>query len=135
MTQPYSLGAQTILAQFVHGREVVNTVGQVIIGAGSFDPSLVPSVGRAILWVVVIATSDITAAAEIELFNVTDGGVVAASQLTSALLSADEQSVTLAVPADLPDALKDYEVRLNINNQPGVEFVTCWKAMLKAQWS
>jgi hypothetical protein len=108
-----------VAASFV---DSIRETDQVVATAQSvvrFDPSqlIAPGSGiirtitfEALLW----ASAGMTA--EIELYNLTDGTAVAGTLLTTTgTVPTAVVSGNLAVPAVLPNAARDYEVRLRIS--------------------
>lgn len=92
--------------------------GFVIVGGRRIDPSLFASGGGAIVRTMTFraeayATPGMTA--QVRLFNYTDGVAVASSVLSTSSTTPAQLTVTLATPADLPNALKLYEVQLRIS--------------------
>ncbi len=110
------------------------------IGGDNFDPSTIPDPGapmfptRKITFVARLYTSSASIGAQIRLFNVTDGTAVASTVLTSTSVIPENQSVVLAVPADLPNSEKSYEVQLR-NTSGSSTTAFCQKAEFIITWS
>jgi len=115
---------------FVNGAKISETAGPRIIGSRSFDASRLPQEGLTFNWEVSLAVSLGSIFAQIQLYNLTAGGVVAGSQLQTALTTAQNLSAVITLPL----SLQEYEVRLNISSQPASEFATSWYAAIRPTW-
>jgi hypothetical protein len=100
------------------------------IGTLSIDPSSYPGYVTAKFQAIIEATGTKTAA--IQLYNLTDGGVVAGSLLTAT--SNDPTLVEATVT--LPSAAKTYEVQLRMTTVDlvNVDSVTCTSARILLAW-
>ncbi len=99
------------------------------IGTLRLDPTAYPSYSTAKFQVVLEATTGKTA--EARLYNVTDGGVVSGSTLTSTSLTPEVVEATVT----LPSAQKVYEVQLRMTvANAGSDLVTCTCARLLLAW-
>lgn len=105
-----------------------NTVGKRI-GTLRIDPTRYPSYSTAKFQVILEVTTGKTA--EALLYNVTDGGPVAGSTLTSTSTTPEVQEATVT----LPSAEKDYEVQLRMTAaNAGSDLVTCTCARIFLSW-
>jgi hypothetical protein len=115
---PIVSGAQS------HTTEVGKRIGTLRI-----DPTTYPSYSTAKFQVILEATTGKTA--EALLYNVTDGGVVSGSTLTSTSTTPEVKEATVT----LPSAQKDYEVQLRMTvANAGSDLVTCTCARLLLAW-
>jgi len=86
-------------------------------------------------------TDDVTPlAANIILKNLTDGGTIPATLLASSSLTPEMvESAALSIPGDLPNAEKDYEVQIQVDDtfgSPGAsDRIACKHASLRITWS
>jgi hypothetical protein len=115
--------------------ETVATNTYTSIGGDTFNPSSIPnpSGSRKITFNANISTSVISVAAEIRLYNVTDGALVTGTEFSSTSLTPDFKTVILTVPADLPNAEKIYEVQLRTATA-GAVVAFCQKAEFIITW-
>lgn len=116
------------------------------IGGFRFNPALYYPGGlgvtRQIFFEAMLETTDDTTPlpAEIKLRNITDGGDVTNSTLSSTSLTPEIQtSSALTIGGDLPDAEKDYEVQLRLDDTSGApgpsDRVACKMAKLRIVWT
>jgi|SRR5271166_3816 len=90
--------------------------GPVQMSQFPFDPSVYPTTGRTIFLKIVFFCSSVSDTCTVVLTNVTDALTVAT--LTTSLTTPDFQTAILAVPANLPNSLKQYA--LTVQRSGGV---------------
>ena len=105
------------------------------IGGDEFDPSSIPSDGRTIQFVARLYVTDVSIDGYMRLYNLTDGAEVAGTELMGSSLTPERQEVTLAVPANLPNSEKTYEVQLRMGTADGTNSVFCQKAEFRITWT
>ena len=118
--------------QAVAGLQTTAQTTATRIGSVRIDPTKFPSNAQVTFQVALDVTSGMTATCQ--LYNVTDGGIVSSSALTST--STTTQVVTSGA-LTLPSAQKDYEVQLFISSgTPGVnDHVDCTSAKVILTWA
>lgn len=109
----------------VSGKQVALSNSWKVIGALKLDPTGYPSYSQATFQVALSVTSGQTV--EVRLYNVTDGGVVGDSTLTSSSTSTEVVEATVT----LPSAEKLYEVHLRLGSaQGGSDEAVCSEARI-----
>ena len=100
------------------------------VGTLSIDPTKYPSYATAKFQAIIEATG--TKTAEVSLYNVTDGGVVASSTLTATSTNPTLVEATVT----LPSAAKLYEVRVRLTtvSVPNTDIATCTCARILLAW-
>jgi hypothetical protein len=114
----------------VSGSQTWNLNTFLRIGTLSLDPTKYPGFTTAKFQAIIEATG--TKTAEIQLYNSTDGGIVAGS-----VLSAPATAPTLVeATVTLPSALKTYEVHLRMTtvDAPNLDSGTCTSARILLAW-
>jgi len=118
---------------FVCGAQSTTQTGYQEIGRRTFDPSTWSATGRTI---VLVMDGEVAVAGQtlsVELYNITDAASVVV--LTSTSTTGDEQeSATLAVPADLPNSKKTYSLRIKRTGGTATDQVTCKNAYLEVRY-
>ena len=106
------------------GTQSTNLTSYQVIGGIVFSPATYSY--TSITLEVMLETTNAGFTAQLRLFNVTDSIVVGADPLlTSVSLTPERKTVVLAVPADLPNSLKVYELQLKMSAASNSERVTC----------
>jgi len=111
------------------------------IGGDEVGPSALPTLGRTITFISRISTTDVTISADIRLFNITDGVIVAITSASGVSLTPERREVVLSsggVSNDagwVIDAEKTYEVQLKMSAATGTDSVFCQKAEIIITWT
>jgi hypothetical protein len=116
----------------VSGVQTSSTTTFQRVGNLQIDPTAYPSNVQATFNAVLVSTSA-SVSAVVQLYNLTDGGVVTASPVFP--LSSSAQTPTLvSTTLTLPAASKLYEVQLKMSAASGTNIVTCSYASVKLTW-
>ncbi len=107
------LRTEPVVVDLLCGRQTTPLTGFDIVGSKVFDRSKYPSTFSCMFRARIFASAGMTA--QVRLFNFTDSIVVTPTLLSSASTTPTVVTASLAVPADIPNASKEYEVQLRIS--------------------
>lgn len=120
---------KNVVFDVVNGVEGNATATFARVGSVRIDPSLYPANTRIKFQALIETTVN---SVECRLWNVTDGGLVASSTLTSASTTVDFQEAIIT----LPSSAKVYEVQLRITPVGGGgDQATCTNAQVLLEWA
>ena len=117
------------------GYKTTVLVGPAVAGGASFDPGnhSIAGLSRTIKFKAVLSTTDVTKTARVWLYSLSDSATI--GYLSSTSLSPELLTLTLSVgaigpPSQIPDAERQYELRLYLVGSDGIEQAILHKASI-----